>query len=298
MIISLRCLVMDDLRAVLKKDSVVARECDLDADPADPFTVIEVDFGSVAARRIFEASRETSGLVVTPGVLLDEHELEEVEYFQLYGRKVVYESERESSINSYFHDLTDCEEHVRGLETKVLKGAVLSKIRLKPNMAAYLGDSREEFVVGKVVVAAFEDCGLEGFGLLPVLNLRTLEALEGFFQLFTDHVMLPVALDDSTPKRNLGFGEWPHVNLGLLSYRGEDLDGRPDFNRTAEPWGTNKSPLWIVSRRVRRCFNEASLKGWDFLPVLQAGTVLHERYLAAWRLLAASVGSNPANRLT
>jgi hypothetical protein len=73
--------------------------------------------------------------------------------------------------------------------------------------------------------------------------------------------------------------------LGCLAYEPGDLEGRPDFNRTGEPWRWWGLPSWVVSSRVEHSFKQFGLRGWAFRPVFLAGSKVYEEYLGAWHEL-------------
>jgi hypothetical protein len=141
-----------------------------------------------------------------------------------------------------------------------------------------------EYVVGNQVAQGLRDSGLTGFELRPVLHHKTGEAPETGHHLVARE-LLPAALEDGTVFET--FDEGPRQpstprRYGFISYAEGALAASPDLARTAEPWGSWRTPAWIVGQRARAWFERAQVRGWKFQPVLAAGSRLHAEHTQRW----------------
>ncbi len=143
---------------------------------------------------------------------------------------------------------------------------------------------RGEYVLGAGVQQAFAAAGLSGYSLVPVVNPKTGSPWPEIAQIHSSSV-LPKSMRDASVDRIVSRHEIENGklrHLGCLAYAPEDLEGRPDFNRTGEPWRWWGFPSWVVSSRVERVFKEYRLRGWAFRQAFLAGTKLYEEYLGLW----------------
>jgi hypothetical protein len=141
-----------------------------------------------------------------------------------------------------------------------------------------------EYVLGSQAAQALRASGLTGFDLRPVLHYKTGEAQEAAHHLVARE-LLPPALEDTTTFETFDDGpRQPSTprRYGLLSYAQGALADSPDLARTAEPWGTWRTPVWIVRQRTRAWFEAAQVRGWKFQPVLDAGGRLHAEHTQRW----------------
>ena len=141
-----------------------------------------------------------------------------------------------------------------------------------------------EYVVGAQAAQGLRESGLTGFELRPVLNHKTNEGHEAGHHLVARE-LLPAALEDETTFETYDDGpRQPSTprRYGLLSYAEGALDASPDLARTAEPWATWRTPVWIVRQGARAWFEKAQVRGWKFQPVLSAGTRLHAEHSQRW----------------
>ena len=111
-----------------------------------------------------------------------------------------------------------------------------------------------EYVIGRQAGQALQASGLTGFELRPVLHHKTGEAHEVGHHLVARE-LLPAALEDATVFET--FDEGPRQpstprRYGFLSYAEGALEASPDLARTAEPWGSWRTPAWIVRQRGPR----------------------------------------------
>jgi hypothetical protein len=141
-----------------------------------------------------------------------------------------------------------------------------------------------EYVLGPQVAQALRDSGLTGFELRPVLHHKTGEAHEAGHHLVA-RTLLPAALEDATTFETFDDGpRQPSTprRYGLLTYAEGALEDSPDLARTAEPWGSWRTPVWIVRQRARAWFEQQQVRGWKFQPVLAAGSRLHAEHTQRW----------------
>ncbi len=92
-----------------------------------------------------------------------------------------------------------------------------------------------------------------------------------------------LAADDALAK---AMGAKANAAVGYLFPRFFDAAGpvlpRPDLARTAQPWGAWRTPAWIRGARARAWFEAAQVRGWEFHPVLDAGSALHREPTQRW----------------
>lgn len=149
---------------------------------------------------------------------------------------------------------------------------------------SHVDDWTGEYVVGPQAAQGLRASGLTGFELRPVLHHDSAPAVDGGQHLVARE-LLPAALEDTTTFETFDDGpRQPSTprRYGLLSYAAGALEGRPDFARTAEPWGAWRTPVWIVGQRARAWFEAEQVRGWKFQPVLDAGSRLHAEHTQRW----------------
>ena len=251
-----------------------------------------VDVGDPVLPRIFEAGDKTEGFWVSGESTFTADELREVTHYELVCRSIVRESDRDFQENDAARERTLLMDAGGESPIRLMSGLSLSRIPLKPNMVGSVGDWTQEYVLGAAVAQAFTKARFTGYSLMPVRNPKTGGHHDGYSQLYSDAVLPPAVVDASVERLTRGapseVGQLRH--LGCLAYKFPTLNGRPDFNRTAEPWGGwHGWPSWVVSARVEKTFKKGKLRGWHFRPVLYAGSALYSEYLAAWTELRARV---------
>lgn len=235
--------------------------------------------------KILGSGDSTSGFWVSAEAVFSSAELRELSHFEIICRKFIPESNKDYELN-----MTACLRAPltnRGGESpiRLATGFSLARISLKPNMVGAIGDWTGEYVIGSAVADTFKSNNFSGVTFLPVCNPKTDAPHAEFCQIYGDSVLEPVEMDCSIeriqsdePEEN---GKLRH--LGCLSYREENLVDKPDFLRTAEPWGGWWGwPSWVVSCGVVNTFRERKLRGWAFRPVLVADSKLHSFYLSQW----------------
>jgi len=162
----------------------------------------------------------------------------------------------------------------------------LSNIRLKPNQAAVVGQWTAEYVVPGVFRRVFENAQLSGIEFRPICNTRTGAQFDDYFHLFSDHTLGFRELDVASPElRSPRPEEQGFDIMGCCCYDTSTLEKALDFNRTGECSVSFEFPDWIVSSSVREVFEEHTLKGWAFEPVLEPGTPPYEGYNELWSSL-------------
>jgi hypothetical protein len=150
-----------------------------------------------------------------------------------------------------------------------------------------------DFVVPRAVADAFAQEGLTGFELKPVLDAKAGRPHADFFLLYSSSIM-PEAERGATgvDVRN-SEGGWRE--LGAITYHFTGKEKLLDFNRTAENFGSNHLPFWIVSQRVREVMTKRKFKGWGYQPVLEKGTPLHQEHTRLWAEALQRISVNPRN---
>jgi hypothetical protein len=149
---------------------------------------------------------------------------------------------------------------------------------------SHVDERTGDYVLGPQVAQALRDSGLTGFELRPVLHHKTGEAHEAGHHLVA-RTLLPAALEDATTFETFDDGpRQPSTprRYGLLTYAEGALEDSPDLARTAEPWGSWRTPVWIVRQRARAWFEQQQVRGWKFQPVLAAGSRLHAEHTQRW----------------
>ncbi len=251
-----------------------------------------VDSDDPALPQILRAGDSTGGFWVSAESVFTAAESRAFSHFEIICRKLVRETGEDYDRNMAAclrAPLTD-----RGGDSpiRLTTGFSLAKISMKPNMVGAIGDWTGEYVIGSAVADVIKSSNFSGVKLLPVHNPETDAPYADFFQIYSDSLLEPAALDCSIehiesddPEEN---GKLRH--LGCLCYREEILLETPDFSRTAEPWsGWWGWPSWVVSNRVAKSFRQQKLRGWAFRPVLVADSTLYSAYLSHWKRLVGVI---------
>lgn len=237
------------------------------------------------------AAARRGGVDLNPWMTFTRAEIENADFLRLRPRKVVEDTDA---------DYERLREHTDGLpwigddqerRCRLPERLCLSKIRLRPNQVAVVGQWTAEYVVPQAVRSIFEDAGLTGVEFRPICHTRTNEVLDGYFHLYCGQLLAPREVDVATREiRSPHPSEQGREAMGCFCYDATVLDGALDFNRTGEADVGFQFPEWVVRARVRRLFEEHRLKGWAFEPVLETGSPLYEEYCELWtslyRLLA------------
>ena len=286
--INLRILCQKDAIAALARDPEISRACDLKA------IVFDLDADDPLFDRFLELTRDTSGCWMNPVMAFTPAEMAQARFFQLECRKLVREGPGDYEVNiARLRELPFIE--TGPFRIKLLDRIALSRASLRPNEVACAGDWTAEFIVSRGVARVFEQAGLTGFSLRPVIAPKSGKELEDVFLLYTGS-LLPLAELDLTTPFVPGGGEecqGSYTQLACLTY--DFRSAAPpavDFFRTAEAWSSNHMPFWVISERVREVFVRWKLRGWAFRPVLEKGTDLHAAYTAKWRELMDRISAS------
>lgn len=157
---------------------------------------------------------------------------------------------------------------------------------------AHVDQYTGEYVLGCAAAQALRTSGLTGWELHPVLHWKTMKPQPEVGMHLTAHALLPPALECGTTFETFDDGpQKPGMprRYGAISYAAGALEESTDFARTAEPWCAWSIPQWVVRQRVRAWYEQASLRGWAFWPVLNEGTALHREHEAHWEEILARV---------
>jgi hypothetical protein len=169
----------------------------------------------------------------------------------------------------------------------------LSRISLRPNQIAAVGQWSAEYVAAAGICAGFLEDGLSGVAAMPVYHTKSGRQFDGYVQLCSESILPPRIIDTASlaigstrlPRSTLsltsdekGYHAW-----GCLCYSAESLARAKDFNRTGERMVSFEFPEWIVTRRVRERYEARLLKGWAFEPVPEQGTEAFHVHEQLWR---------------
>lgn len=233
-----------------------------------------------------------------PFMKFSKREIAQVSMYQVDCRgKLLKETKYDEELNILNLHNTEMLTTGECTKIKLVKNMSLSKIELDENA---IGGTKllEEFVISDFVAELFQKYGLTGFAKLPIYNPKTKNYHQNFFQPYTDNIMPLSVVNLSTIIRANGNDNYSYRELGCLTYHLKDIEKAKDFNRTAENWASNNMPIWIVSSRTKKCYEDNKLKGWYFRPVLQEGSVLYLEYVEKWETLFRRIRINPKNRIS
>jgi hypothetical protein len=250
-------------------------------------------------RRVLEAGDTARGFWVGGEAVWSATELASFTHYEVASRFVLRESKADFDANDAVRASTPLIDAGGAAPVRLMSGLFLSRVTLKPNMVGSVGDWTEEYVGASGAVNAFKDARLSGAEVLPVTHPKTGVAHDNCFQLYCEALLPPVIIDDSVetivsrhPEEN---GRLRH--LGCLAYPSAALADRPDFNRTAEPWGGwHGWPTWVVSARVAATFKAAKLRGWHFRPVLTLDSDSYRTYNACWQILRDALAATKQSK--
>jgi hypothetical protein len=290
--IVLRVFVRPDAMRALVSDRTIASEVDLESR-----LYFEVGAGSELWQRVLQATKDTSGVAITPIVSFASAELNRVQWFQLRPAIILPESDADYRVNKARLERLEPVQSSASTAVRLLDQIVLSGGRLRGESIGVVGEWTEEYVTSPAVMHQLRELGITGLAERPVLALPDMTARPDVVHLFSERIVPPIRWDESTVMME----DQPPTpasvrQLGCLTYESCALERVADFNRTAEPWAGNGMPSWIVSRRVRTGTKKAGIRGWRFVPVLEAESSLYrvyrERWLSLWRELTTA---NPQN---
>jgi hypothetical protein len=269
-----------------------------DGDPVSARYAVRV--GTEALRRALADGDAADGFGVSGELILDKQELRSLSWFEPLCRKVANETDADYQKNFDVCQRTPLRNAGAEESIRLMRNFSLSRITIKPNYVAGIGEWTGEYILGKAARAAFEVEQLSGWTAAQIFHTKTGVEHEHFSQLYCESVLPPSVRDVSieTISSRVDAEHGKLRRLGCVAYSTADLDGRPDFNRTAEPWqGWHGWPAWVVSRRVKDAFETHGLRGWRFRPVFIAGTELYRQYVDAWTELSAAVRATTKSKL-
>ncbi len=207
----------------------------------------------------------------------------QADFFRLRPRKVIEESQKDYERMFDDIELLPWIGSDQKRRYKIPQHIFLSRIRLKPNQVAVVGQWTAEYVIPQGVRMIYEQGRFDGIEFRPITNTRTGSTHEAFFHLFSDRTLGHRVLDIASPEilselpREQGYDAY-----GCICYESGTLEDARDFNRTGERMLGFRFPDWIVRAVVREQFLENKLRGWAFEPVLEIGTGAYQDYTELW----------------
>lgn len=253
-----------------------------------------IDVAAPGLAKLLETGDRAGGFWVSGEAVFTPAEMRAFTHFEVVSRAVVRETRKDFERNDAVRARSPLIDAGAERPVRLMSSLYLTRIELKPNGVGTIGDWTTEYVVGSGVAQRLANEGFSGLTLIPVLETGTGRPHAHYRQLYCEALLPPATIDASVERVVSQFPEEDgHLrHLGCLSYTAAGLRGRPDVNRTAEPWsGWHGWPSWVVSVRVKRAFVEAKCRGWAFRPVLTRGSAVYDEYAAAWRQLRALVGA-------
>jgi len=284
--------------------------------------LFDLDVGSERFGEYLELTKnEKKGTWFNPWMEFTEEELDQCDFLQPVCRGPVF-SESDADFNQtrkWLDNSLEIETN-KGTKVKLLARVCVKDRKLKPNTIAGALEWTPDYILPTNIVNIFKKSQLRGFSEKGVFNRKTKSPFKDFHLLYNEHFM-PAATRVIYAPKGIPFeeqfeDEFEEMGInkelvnkidtldedkfrlyGCLCY--EDLNGKTlkDFNRTAEPWGGNDLPLWVVSRRVRDIYRKYKLRGWIFEPVLEKGSELYELHKNLWQKFIDAIQINRANRI-
>lgn len=286
--ITFRITLGRDASDAVARDAALAETIDVSA------VVVELDHDDPRFHRLLEVTRRTSGSWLNPYMTFTAAETAAARVLQLQCRgKILNETPRDSDQNIEIVDGLGFQTRGKRLPIKLLDRIAITKIGIAPTAVGCATHWAPEYVVPRAVADAFREEGLTGFELKPVIDSKAGRPHGDFFLLYSSSIM-PAAERGATAV-DQGDAESGWRELGAITYQFTGKERLQDFNRTAENFGSNHLPFWIVSQRVREVMARRKFKGWGFMPVLEKGTPLHAEYTRLWEEALQRINANPRN---
>ena len=211
-------------------------------------------------------------------------ELEACQHFEAVARSTVVQTRADSKATMAAYHQDALHPTASRWAVRLPQRIYLSKA-VADGALSHVDEWTGEYVLGPQLAQALRQSGLTGFELRPLLHHKTGEAHEGGHHLVARE-LLPAALEDGTTFETFDDGpRQPSTprRYGLLSYAEGALAETPDLARTAEPWGSWRTPAWVVRQQARAWFEAQQVRGWKFQPVLAAGSRLHAEHTQRWQ---------------
>ena len=220
---------------------------------------------------------------LNPWMTFTAKDLASTEFHQVRSRKTVEDSQQD--YERMFDDIELLpwigEDPKR--RYKIQEQVYLSKVRLKPNQVAGVGQWTAEYVVPGVVRRLFEVAGFDGIEFRPVINSRTGSPHDDYYHLYSGHALAARELDIASPEVvSNRADEQGYDALGCLCYERRVLEHARDFNRTGEAMIGFRFPGWVVRASVSELFRDKKLRGWAFEPVLEVHSEAYQDYTNLW----------------
>ena len=284
----------DSMLGILRRDAVVAKECDLeDGFAVNPESRVFRRALAIGAKHLAPLGR---GFSLRAHVEFSPAESRQAQFLEVLPRKLLKLTIEDFELFVAELERTPLADHGAWDGIKLLRRVWMTRVRVGPMEMLRVDDAVDEYIVGERVQQIIECSGMEGAEFLPVRSPRNSTTWNGIAQLFTASV-LPLALRDPSiveVRESLTGSRWLRA-VACFTYTAQGLLSARDFNRTAEPWESNGLPSWIVSRKVLDCFSAEGVKGLRFKPVLVEGTPLQQEYARVWGVVAATVAEFPCH---
>jgi hypothetical protein len=231
---------------------------------------------------------------LNPWMVFSKQEISAARFLRLRCRKVVSDSTT---------DFERTRQEIDGLpwvgedpdrRFRVPNRLFLSRLDLRPNQIAGVGEWSAEYVAAAGIGAGLLEDGLSGLAAMPVYHTKSGRPLDRYVQLYSESILPPRIIDTASlaigstrlPSRSTlsltseekGYHAW-----GCLCYSAEALARAKDFNRTGERMVSFEFPEWIVTQRVRGRYDARHLRGWAFEPILEEGTEAFHVHEQLWK---------------
>lgn len=259
---------------------------------------VESHWPNAGFQQFLEEAAELGELDINPWMDFTRREVERADFLQLGCRKFVQDTTREFE---RMRSEIDEQPWLGGdpmRRFRLPERIYLSRIKLKPNRLAGIGEWLDEYVLPVQVVRLLEGLHLSGFDTRPIRHVKTAEEHSDYRWLWTDRVLGHRVLDAASPEirsshpEERGYDQW-----GCLCYDEEALRSAGDFNRTGERLVSFEFPSWVVSKRVREVCEEQAIQGWRFKPVLATSGREYDGYTALWTSFFSAVRESGSHRI-
>lgn len=250
------------------------------------------DFG-----KLLELTKNTSGFQFqSGGVEFEENETKGIRLYRPRPRKVLPESSSAYNKNRAYIEKIPLRPTTGEFKIRLIDRLLLNKISLSKDSLGSL-DLYDEYIITDDIKEIFQQDQLKGIDFLPVYKINGKDAHEGFYLLYGEKT-LPEATINKVFNYKIDDGLYYFKIKGPFSYDYKKIDFQSDFYRTAEPIGSEYTPCWIVSEKVKQCYEGYKLKGlWEFRPVLDTNSELYSKYIEEWDKILEKIAINPNNQL-
>ncbi|MGI9204530.1 MAG: hypothetical protein ACR2Q3_10995 [Woeseiaceae bacterium] len=220
---------------------------------------------------------------LNPWMTFTPKDLAAADFHQIQARKVVEDSQKDYERMFDDIELLPWIGNDPKRQYKIQEQIFLTRIRLKPNQVAVVGQWTAEYVVPSAVRKIFEHAQFDGIEFRPIVNTRTGSPHDDYHHLYCNHALDSRVLDLASPEFESTRPEQQgYDSLGCLCYEPQVLDKARDFNRTGEMMVGFQFPGWVVRSSVSDLFRENKLRGWAFEPVLDVKSDAYQDYTELW----------------